>query len=824
MFDELVRNTLDASASCVAVRVNLPQLEVQVVDNGTGMTPELMARVGDRYVTTHGDTPCRSSVKPFGYRGESLASIARVCRRLEITSRRRGSEQTWRRRLVTSSRSRRGGPVSSGGEGRSSPGDSGRGEAAGRQGTGAAPSPVSQQRPSAGTTVTVRGLLAGRRACRRQAELESVCRVLETLALPRPDVSFSLRDDATGRLLMDAARRSSVLERYSDVIEPLTERQARPLAARRGKVRVSGFTTAPGGPQFVFVNGRPPVLTAVERAVMAGVADGAARLQGDGAETGNEPVGTAAAAAVPACNYLLDRAEARRGKKVARPGRLEPPLDVSVPESETVPGGSVLDKVSDMEPTEHHSGDRENGRPDRADTDKESGAGGDCGGRKHLEKTRTSDGPESPPVLTAGEVRPAPSPARRPADQSDSEEILPGQVLGSIGADASHLPWADEMHLSDIDRQDDGAHDPSAVTARQAASPARPQATDSAGRSVFVHSAAGHTGLEPPAATGAAEGGGAARRSAFSGAAGDGGGDGAARAPAVSGAAEVGGGAARPRRPLVFMLNDAPPWYPWAAGAQRPLVLTHGFSPFLPRGRLRLPPPPPPPPPAPAAEAAADPRDERQPPPNDQAARTLDALTSGEFERPVVSLRTGLSAAWRPQACDVTKETLQTVRVLKQLDNKFIAACSGDVVLLFDQHAVSERINLENILEDAGATGGSERLRSTDLSPPLPLRLARRQARLLAAHPAAVQRLGFVLDQLTELNDSEVAAPSCHEAALLSLRAAPACLCERAEREWTAQRAAAVLTQLADQLTESRGAAAALPAALADVYHSLACH
>ena len=45
-----MRNALDAGASCVAVRVNLPQLEVQVVDNGAGMTPELMARIGDRSV------------------------------------------------------------------------------------------------------------------------------------------------------------------------------------------------------------------------------------------------------------------------------------------------------------------------------------------------------------------------------------------------------------------------------------------------------------------------------------------------------------------------------------------------------------------------------------------------------------------------------------------------------------------------------------------------------------------------------------------------------------------------------------------------------
>ena len=58
----------------------------------------------------------------------------------------------------------------------------------------------------------------------------------------------------------------------------------------------------------------------------------------------------------------------------------------------------------------------------------------------------------------------------------------------------------------------------------------------------------------------------------------------------------------------------------------------------------------------------------------------------------------------------------------------------------------------------------------------------------------------------------------------MSVLAAPACLCERAEREWTAQRTAAVLTELAGQLSESRGAAAALPSALLDVYHSLACH
>ena len=45
---------------------------------------------------------------------------------------------------------------------------------------------------------------------------------------------------------------------------------------------------------------------------------------------------------------------------------------------------------------------------------------------------------------------------------------------------------------------------------------------------------------------------------------------------------------------------------------------------------------------------------------------------------------------------------LRCRQVLKQLDNKFIVVVSGRVILLFDQHAVSERINLENILRGRG--------------------------------------------------------------------------------------------------------------------------
>lgn len=58
----------------------------------------------------------------------------------------------------------------------------------------------------------------------------------------------------------------------------------------------------------------------------------------------------------------------------------------------------------------------------------------------------------------------------------------------------------------------------------------------------------------------------------------------------------------------------------------------------------------------------------------------------------------------------------------------------------------------------------------------------------------------------------------------LRVQAVPACLLSRGDLGWTAARTAEIVSQLADQLTTSRGAAAAMPAALTDVYNSLACH
>lgn len=46
--EELVVNALDAGATCVAIRVDLPCFKIQVVDNGKGIQQDDLQVVGER--------------------------------------------------------------------------------------------------------------------------------------------------------------------------------------------------------------------------------------------------------------------------------------------------------------------------------------------------------------------------------------------------------------------------------------------------------------------------------------------------------------------------------------------------------------------------------------------------------------------------------------------------------------------------------------------------------------------------------------------------------------------------------------------------------
>ncbi|ODQ66789.1 hypothetical protein NADFUDRAFT_82502 [Nadsonia fulvescens var. elongata DSM 6958] len=74
---ELVQNAIDADAKNIDIAINIPQLSVTVSDDGIGIHPFDMDKIGQHYYTSK----CQSfedldSLSTFGFRGEALASIA----------------------------------------------------------------------------------------------------------------------------------------------------------------------------------------------------------------------------------------------------------------------------------------------------------------------------------------------------------------------------------------------------------------------------------------------------------------------------------------------------------------------------------------------------------------------------------------------------------------------------------------------------------------------------------------------------------------------------------------------------------------------------
>ena len=85
--EELVQNALDSGSSCIAIRVDMSQLKVQVIDNGEGISRKDMEKIGSRFMTSK----CSSlqhlqkgGISKYGYRGEALANIREMASILQI--------------------------------------------------------------------------------------------------------------------------------------------------------------------------------------------------------------------------------------------------------------------------------------------------------------------------------------------------------------------------------------------------------------------------------------------------------------------------------------------------------------------------------------------------------------------------------------------------------------------------------------------------------------------------------------------------------------------------------------------------------------------
>ncbi|MFA5989403.1 MAG: DNA mismatch repair endonuclease MutL [Sphingomonas sp.] len=240
---ELVENAIDAGATRIVVTLASGGIErIEVVDDGSGMTPPDMALALERHATSKLPDEAIEAVETLGFRGEALPSIASVAR-LTLESRVRGAEG-WAR-LVDNGALLREGPA------------------------GLPP----------GTRIVVEGLferVPARRKFLRSARSEyAACvDVIKRLAMARPEIGFMLSHD--GRLSLNVAAVADRPARVAALTDRALVENSVTIDLERDGVRLGGVAGLPtfnrgvADHQYLFVNGRP-----VKDRLLAGAVRGA---------------------------------------------------------------------------------------------------------------------------------------------------------------------------------------------------------------------------------------------------------------------------------------------------------------------------------------------------------------------------------------------------------------------------------------------------------------------------------------------------------------------------------------------------------------------
>jgi DNA mismatch repair protein MutL len=226
---ELVENSLDAGATQVAVRLYAGGLElVEVVDDGSGMSPEEIRLALERHATSKLPDDAIERILSFGFRGEALPSIASVSR-LTIESRVRGHDG-WRVEV-----------------------DHGALE---REGPAALPP---------GTSIRMEGLFEKVPARRKflrspRAEYAACLDAIRRLAMARSDVTFTLEHD--GRRIL-SLREAQPPIRVAELLSHELDRFGIGIDCARNGMRLTGVVSLPtfnrgvADQQYLFVNSRP---------------------------------------------------------------------------------------------------------------------------------------------------------------------------------------------------------------------------------------------------------------------------------------------------------------------------------------------------------------------------------------------------------------------------------------------------------------------------------------------------------------------------------------------------------------------------------------
>ena len=228
---ELMENAVDAGATDIKVVVqDAGRTLIQVIDNGTGMTPDDAVLCFERHATSKlASAEDLHHILTFGFRGEALASIAAVA---EVTLRTRiASEEAGVEVIMAASE---------------------------HKGTREVSCPV-------GTNIAVRNLFYNIPARRKflksdNVELRHVVEEFQRVALTRPDIGFTLTHN--GRDIHVVKPAQSFKFRIQDLLGPAVVGDIVDIEADTVIASLRGYVGKPEsarktlGNQFFFVNGR----------------------------------------------------------------------------------------------------------------------------------------------------------------------------------------------------------------------------------------------------------------------------------------------------------------------------------------------------------------------------------------------------------------------------------------------------------------------------------------------------------------------------------------------------------------------------------------
>ncbi|XP_025976120.2 DNA mismatch repair protein Mlh3 isoform X3 [Dromaius novaehollandiae] len=242
--EELVLNSIDAKATCIAIRVDLEAFKIQVVDNGSGMGREDLNKMGKRYFTSK----CHSvedleNLKFYGFRGEAVASIANMASIVEVSSKTNRMAKTFVKLF--------------------------------HNGQGLEVCEAEVSRPSGGTTVTVYNLfhqLPVRRKCMDPVlEFERIRQKVEAISLMHPAVSLSLRNDVSCSMVLQLPKTRDVYSRFCQIYGLGRSQKLREIRHKSGGFELSGYISSEGhynkNMQFLYVNRRLVLKTRIHKLI-----------------------------------------------------------------------------------------------------------------------------------------------------------------------------------------------------------------------------------------------------------------------------------------------------------------------------------------------------------------------------------------------------------------------------------------------------------------------------------------------------------------------------------------------------------------------------